>query len=202
VLDRLVAEHGKPKIIRVDTGPEFAGGLLKQWGYPAWSWALVSHAGRLAKSREAQAIIEREVVKRWGMRPITGIQPGDVSAAVRAIVDRSARYQAHNAYALPRRMFNWAIGRYEFGIEEPLLERLSPKDLIGELEARERALSDDELHAVWHAASADSEKMGFPYGPLVRFLILTGQRERDVADMTWRARSISTEARGPLPLKG
>src|SRR5580704_7582071 len=62
-----------------------------------------------------------------------------------------------------------SIGRYEFGIEEPLLERPSPKDLIGELEARERALSDDELHAVWHAASADSEKMGFPYGPLVRF---------------------------------
>jgi putative transposase len=30
VLDRLVAARGKPKTIRVDTGPEFAGRLLDQ----------------------------------------------------------------------------------------------------------------------------------------------------------------------------
>jgi putative transposase len=33
VLDRLVVERGKPKTIRVDNGPEFAGGLLDQWVY-------------------------------------------------------------------------------------------------------------------------------------------------------------------------
>ena len=27
--------------------------------------------------------------------------------------------------------------------------------------------------------------MGYPYGPLFRLLILTGQREREVADMRW-----------------
>jgi integrase len=27
--------------------------------------------------------------------------------------------------------------------------------------------------------------MGYPYGPLIRLLILTGQREREVADATW-----------------
>ena len=27
--------------------------------------------------------------------------------------------------------------------------------------------------------------MGYPYGPLIRLLILTGQREREVADMVW-----------------
>jgi integrase len=34
---------------------------------------------------------------------------------------------------------------------------------------------------VWDAA----ERMGFPYGPLFRLLILTGQREREVSDMSW-----------------
>lgn len=33
VLDRLVVERGKPKTIRVDNGPEFAGRLLDQWAY-------------------------------------------------------------------------------------------------------------------------------------------------------------------------
>src|ERR1039458_4460258 len=33
VLDRLVAERGKPKTIRVDNGPEFAGRMLDQWAY-------------------------------------------------------------------------------------------------------------------------------------------------------------------------
>ena len=31
VLDRLVADRGKPKTIRVNNGPEFAGRLLDQW---------------------------------------------------------------------------------------------------------------------------------------------------------------------------
>lgn len=33
VLDRLVLNRGKPKTIRVDNGPEFAGRLLDQWAY-------------------------------------------------------------------------------------------------------------------------------------------------------------------------
>lgn len=33
VLDRLVREHGKPKSLRCDNGPEFAGRMLDQWAY-------------------------------------------------------------------------------------------------------------------------------------------------------------------------
>lgn len=33
VLDRIVADRGAPKSIRVDNGPEFAGRLLDQWAY-------------------------------------------------------------------------------------------------------------------------------------------------------------------------
>jgi integrase len=37
------------------------------------------------------------------------------------------------------------------------------------------------LRAVWSAAGA----VGYPYGPLFRLLILTGQREREIADTRW-----------------
>lgn len=33
VLDRLVRERGRPKSLRVDNGPEFAGRMLDQWAY-------------------------------------------------------------------------------------------------------------------------------------------------------------------------
>jgi integrase len=53
--------------------------------------------------------------------------------------------------------------------------------LIGKLETRDRVLKDDELHRVWSATG----EMGYPYGPLFRLLILTGLREREVANASW-----------------
>ena len=143
---------------------------------------LERHGKTLAKYAEARRIIEGEFVKRWGARPITDIMPEEVSAAIRAIVKRGSPYQAHNALGYIRRLFNWAIGTHEFGITTSPVEQLRPKDLIGKREARNRVLADEELRLVWEAAGS----MGYPYGPLFRLLILTGQREREVADMSWR----------------
>lgn len=47
--------------------------------------------------------------------------------------------------------------------------------------SRERTLSDVELRNVWMAA----EKIGGPFGALVRLLALTGQRRTEVAKMQW-----------------
>ena len=142
---------------------------------------LERHAAGLAKARDAHRSIETEFVKRWEMRPVTDILPEECAGAIRAIVKRGSPYQAHNAMGYLRRMFNWAIGTNEFGIASSPVERLSPKDLIGKREARERVLSDAELEAVWRAAG----EKGYPFGPLIRLLILTGQRLREVADMAW-----------------
>jgi integrase len=138
-------------------------------------------ACRLKKSGEAKRIIEGEFVKRWGPRPITDILPEEVAAAIRAIVKRGAPYQAHNALGYVRRLFNWAIGTHQFGIQTSPVAQLKPKDLIGKREARERTLLNDELRAVWNATG----DMGYPYGPLFRLLCLNGQREREVADLRW-----------------
>jgi integrase len=139
------------------------------------------HAAGLKKSGEAKRIIESEFIKRWNNRAIADITPEEVAAAIRAIVNRGAPYQAHNALGYLRRLFNWAIGTHEFGLDLSPVERLKPADLIGKRESRERVLTDAELQAVWQAA----ETMDYPYGPVFRLLILTGQREREVADLSW-----------------
>jgi integrase len=147
------------------------------------------HASGLRKSAEAKRIIEREFIKRWGSRPITEIMPEEIATAIRAIVKRGAPYQAHNAFGYLRRLFNWAIGTQEFGISASPMERLSPGDLIGRRQARERTLSDGELRAVWLGAGS----MGYPYGDIIRMLILTGQREREVANMCWSEVNLDTQ---------
>ena len=44
----------------------------------------------------------------------------------------------------------------------------------------ERVLTDDELIAVWNAA------VGFPFGAMIRLLILTGQRRSEIGSLKWQ----------------
>ncbi len=160
----------------------------------------------IVKKDEAIRAIQAHFMNRWGNRPIKDILAEEVAAAIRTIVRRGAPYEAHNRLGHLRRLFNWAIGTRDFGITESPVERLSPKDLIGKREARERILFDKELVAIWEATggrvdaggiaearsrdpnwlkAVETQPIGYPYGPLFRLLILTGQREREVADMAW-----------------
>jgi integrase len=171
------------------------------------------HVVRLAKGAEARRVIEAEFISRWAGRPISDIQPLECAQAIRAIVKRGARYQAHNSFGLLRRLFNWAIGTNEFGIMSSPVERLRPADLIGPRTPRDRVLTDCELRAVWEAcggrwgaeALADARRprvqgelrlLDYPYGPIVRALILTGQRLREVSEMQWRELDLDRKVDG------
>ena len=46
---------------------------------------------------------------------------------------------------------------------------------------RDRALSDDEIRLFWRAR----ERIGWPYGPLFKLLLLTAQRRNEVAEAKW-----------------
>jgi integrase len=139
------------------------------------------HASKLAKRLEVRSIIEREFITRWGARPISDISSQDVTAAIRAIVRRGASAQAHNAFAHLRRMYSWAIGTGEYGVEFSPLDRLRPAELIGRKNVRNRVLNDDELKVVWSAA----ERLGYPNRDFVRMLILTGQRLTEISNLQW-----------------
>src|SRR5262249_35009263 len=73
-----------------------------------------------------------------------------------------------------RKLCNWAVSRDILqsspcaGVAAPSPEK-----------SRDRVLTDDELRLVWLAADAD----GWPFGPMLKLLILTGQREAEVAGM-------------------
>jgi integrase len=143
---------------------------------------LERHASKQKKHQQAKRVIENEFIKRWGPRPVTDIRSEEVSAAIKAIVKRKQLASAHNAFAYIRRLFSWAIGCHEFGIEVSPCDRLKPNDVVGEGRViRNRFLTDDELRAVWNACDG----LGYPSNAIIKLLILTGQRLREIANVSW-----------------
>jgi integrase len=134
------------------------------------------------KGEEVKRDIEREFIPRWRSRAITEITSRDVIAVVDDAVTRGAPYQAHNLLGHVRRLFNWAIARGAYGLDRSPCDRMKPKDVIGKKAVRQRVLNDAELRALWRAA----DSLGYPYGPLFRMLVLTGQRKSEVAEARWR----------------
>jgi len=138
---------------------------------------------KLPKERRgaaAERTLRRLFVSVWGGRPIADITPADVRAVITPLAAR-APYMAHLALATLRRFFSWAIDQDAYGLESSPCDRLKPRSLIGERQARDRVLSDDEIRAFWRVTG----RIGYPLGPLARMLLLTGQRHAEVARAQW-----------------
>lgn len=133
------------------------------------------------KGREVARDIRRVFIPAWGSRPITDITALEVRSLIKKFKEDGKPYQAFNLLGYARRLFNWAIGQHVYGIESSPCDRLKPRDIIGEKRQRTRILSDEELRAAWQA----TEVLGYPYGPMFRLLVLTGQRRSDVAKARW-----------------
>ena len=124
---------------------------------------------------EQQRIIDKELIPTWGARPVDTITPREVKLLVTAIVDRGKPAMARNTLTVIKSFFAWAADFHEFA--DPAAA-IKPDRLIGEKRPRTRVLTDAELAAVWHATA----KLGYPFGPLYRLLLLTGCRLREIAE--------------------
>lgn len=117
-----------------------------------------------------------DVIPVWKGRRVQDITKRDVNELLDGIVDRGAGIMANRTLAAIRKLFNWCVSRD--------IIAASPCTLIdppAEEKSRDRILADEELKLVWEAAGAE----GWPFGPLVKMLILTGQRLTEVGEMRW-----------------
>jgi integrase len=133
------------------------------------------------KAAEVRTDVLREFVRPWGSRPITDITTLDVVTVIRAKKAEGHPAQARNLLGHVKRLLDWAVEQHCYGLEKSPAESLRAIKLIGKKNRRRRVLTDDELRAVWQAAEATD----YPYGPLVRMLILTGQRKSEVGEARW-----------------
>lgn len=133
------------------------------------------HADKRKSADQIRRYFNVEILPVWGERRIDQISRRDVIDLLDAIVDRGSPVTANRVLAMVSRFFNWCVERDVIaaspcaGVKPPTEEK-----------PRERILSDDEIRWFWRA----TEAMGYPFGKLFRFLLLTGQRRGEGAAMT------------------
>jgi integrase len=134
-----------------------------------------------AKLRTAgvrEATLRRLVYPAFGRQPIASVSRLDIVRLLDKIADENGERMSDITLAILRRVMNWHAKRSDT-FRTPIvrgMQRLSESE-----RARTRTLNEVELRAVWAAAESD----GGPYGALVKFLLLTGARRGEAANMPW-----------------
>lgn len=139
-----------------------------------------AHLARLRSGKATRRLLDRIGEEKawkatdWPKRPVRSITSKDV----RTLLDKiaaGAPVLANRMRAALSGFFGWCAGR-ELLDASPVAKVKAPTAET----SRDRVLTDDELRRLWLAADA----VGYPFGPLARLLMLTGQRLREVAEMT------------------
>jgi integrase len=131
---------------------------------------------RRAKVRtksERQRTLERLVYPSLGSRPIDDIRRSEIVKLLDGIEDASGPVMADRTLALVRKIMNWHASRSD-DFRSPIVKgmaRTKPSE-----RARERTLTDDEIRALWRACKG-------VFGRFVQFLLLTGARRGEAAQM-------------------
>ena len=108
-------------------------------------------------------------------QPLHAVTRRDVAARLLALIDSSGPIMANRTRAALSHCYAWAMQQ---GLVDanPVVGTARPAPEV----KRDRALSAEELRAVWHACGDDT------HGRIVKLLILTGQRCREIGDMSWQ----------------
>jgi len=124
--------------------------------------------------KDAEATLDRHAIPILKDKALPELTRADVKEVLDKLRGRTATRR--KLYAILRRMFRWAVS--EGDLERSPLEGLEAPPIP---QSRDRVLADWELQLVFEAAG----DLGQPFGPLIRLLILTGQRMQELAAASW-----------------
>lgn len=174
----------------IDPGRERAEGRAKALGGGPKTFGTLAEqfihreCPRLARGVDIASVVRREIFPHWGDVPITDLRKRDAQALTDALVDADKPSAALKLYEVIKRIGNWFVERDELEVS-PFANMKPPANKV----VRDRALSSEEISCLWSACN----QIGYPFGPLVQLLLLTGQRRNEVAGMRWS--EIDIEAR-------
>ena len=131
---------------------------------------------RPSTQREYRRILKGSDTRAWRDRPISQIGKRDVLDVIDAMDGRGSPGASKRALVYLRKFFNWCAERDIISVVPT--DRIRPPH--PEVK-RDRVLSDEELRYL--LCALETERSVF--GPLLRLLILTGQRRAEVAGMLW-----------------
>jgi integrase len=135
-------------------------------------------ARRLRTMPERQATFERLVFPTLGALQIGDIRRVDINRLLDQIEDKRGSGMADMTLLYLSRLFNWHAVRSD-DFRTPIvrgMRRLKAADRM-----RTRVLSDDELRAIWSAASARPA----PFHSAIKLILLTATRRNEAIRMSW-----------------
>jgi Arm DNA-binding domain len=124
--------------------------------------------------RNVDRVLRRHALPRWAKTPVQDLRRSHVHELIDELVKCGRHGVAREVRKHLSRFFNWAVDR-EIIADNPI-HGFKRGDLQNSEEAG-RALEDHEIKLVWQA----SFSLGYPFGPLYRLLLLTGQRRTEWA---------------------
>jgi integrase len=136
---------------------------------------LAREGPRLRTADQRKATLDRLILPTLGLRPIGEIKRSEIIRLLDRIEDERGPRMADGALEVIRRIMSWHASRSD-EFRSPIVRGMSrtrPSE-----RARERVLSDDELRAVWTAATG-------PFGSMVRFILLTAARRNEASELRW-----------------
>lgn len=129
----------------------------------------------ISRPSEIASLFAQHILPKLKGKQISAVSPADLEKLFNEIGAKS-RSTANKAYRWLNIMYNWALRRDDLA-KSPLRNIDMPFKEV----SRDRVLDDTETALVWTAA----ESLGYPFGPLIKLLITTGQRRCEVAKMKW-----------------
>jgi integrase len=132
-------------------------------------------------SKEVRRILAKDILPVIGAKPIAEVAKADIRDMIDRIADGDGKrapapIQANRVLSVCAKLCRWSLGRDYIAVD-PTAGLPKP----GNETKRGRVLSDDELARVWRAAS----ELGYPFGPAIKLLVLTGCRREEVGAMKW-----------------
>ena len=124
--------------------------------------------------RNVDGVLRRHVLPHWATTPVQDIRRSHIHELIDDLVKQGKQGSAREVRKHLSRFFNWVVDR-EIIADNPI-HGLKRGDLQNSEEAG-RALLDEEIRFIWQATAS----LGYPFGPLYRLLLLTGQRRTEWA---------------------
>jgi hypothetical protein len=135
--------------------------------------------------KETHVMLEKLVYPTLGSKAPDAITKAELAGLINKTKVRSHSV-ARRLHETLRPLFGWAFASGAI-TSNPMTGLPCPKPV----EARDRVLSDEEIRALWEAAT----KENWPFSSVLKVLLLTGQRKRGCRDEVARSRSRSGQRR-------
>lgn len=134
---------------------------------------------RLRTWKDIKSVIDRDLTPKFGTKPLTDIEAADIAELLNDVSERGDG-AARAAYSALSSVFRFAAEkekRYFKASDSPMRDVQPP----AKADKRQRILADAELRLIWESAGG----LGWPFCEIIKLLMLTGQRLREVAHATW-----------------